>query len=159
MIHRIGEDNYPDIVNHNGISSWFTLEPFDFYHKGIKFILNIETGVIENCEGYPGNLHWAIIPFSADFDRAAFRRINIWKLGLIPYRNIRIYDPKGDEYYNVPHLHCDFNVNSMPYEGFEYAIVANNGEYFDYPLNPARQLTTEAVIIPTTNKKTQMTSG
>lgn len=159
VIHRLEDDNYPDIVNENGISSWCRLEPYDFYHNGIKVILWIESGVIEDCQGYAGNMHWAIIPFGADFDRTVFRPISIWKLGLIPYRNIRHYDPNGDEYYNEPHLYCDFNVNGMPYEGIEYAVVAKDGEAYDWPLDPALQLPTETVAIPPNGEKTQTTVG
>lgn len=154
VIHRLGDENYPDIVNENGISSWFRLEPYDFYHNGIKFITWIESGVIEDCQGYAANMHWAIIPFGAEYDRSMFRAINIWKLCLIPYRNIRHYDLKGDEYYNEPHLYCDFSCNGAPYERVEYAVVAEDDEYYDWPLTPELQLPTEEVVI-----KTQATKG
>jgi hypothetical protein len=147
VIHRLGDDTYPGDDNRPGISSWFRLEPFDFYHRGIKFVLGIESGVIENCAGYARNLHWAFTPFGAAFDPVSFRGVNIWRLGLIPYRNIRHYDLKGDEYYNTPHLYCDFSINGMPYEQFEYAVVANEGEFYDWPLNPALQLPSETVIL------------
>lgn len=153
VIHRLGDDTYPGDDDRPGISSWFRLEPFDFYHQGIKFILGIESGVIENGIGYAGNLHWAIIPFNATFDPQRFRRISIWHLGLIPYRNIRHYDPKGDEYYNGPHLYCDFNIDGMPYERFEYAVVAKEGDFYDWPLSPELQLQSEVVVLTTDGER------
>ena len=41
-------------------------------------------------------------------------------LGCIPFENIIEYDVDGDEYYNYPHLFCDFvNVSDL-YEKFVY---------------------------------------
>jgi hypothetical protein len=142
IIHRIGDDTYPKTDESPGISSWFKVEIFDFYHGGIKVILQIENGVIENgCKSG----HWAITEYNADFDREGFRQTGIWRLGLIPFRNIRHYDLCGDEYYNFPHLYCTFSVKGMPYEGFEYAVVGQ-GEY-DWPLRSELQLPEEAVQV------------
>lgn len=145
IIHRLGDDTYPDLDDRPGISPWFKVEPFDFYYRGLKVILGIESGVIENSPSYAGNLHWAIIPFDGLYDTAQFRRISVWRLGLIPFRNIRHHDSRGDEYYNCPHLYCDFCINSMPYEGFEHAVVAKDGEFYDWPLKAALRLPAEAV--------------
>jgi hypothetical protein len=143
IIHRIGDNCYPEVDDSPGISSSFKVEMFDFYHRGIKVILGIESGVIGIGFSYAGNQSWAIIPFQADFDHDHFREIGVWKLGLIPFRNIRHYDPHGDEYHGCPHLYCDFSVNGMPYEGFEHAVVGK-GEY-DWPLKPELRLSEEAV--------------
>jgi hypothetical protein len=143
IIHRIDKDTYPDLDASPGISSWFNVEIFDFYHGGIKVILNIESGVIGKGTFCLGSQHWAIIPFQADFDHDRFREIGIWTLGLIPFRNIQHYDPHGDEHYPFPHLYCDFSINGMPYESFEHAVVGK-GEY-DWPLKPELQLSAEAV--------------
>jgi hypothetical protein len=143
IIHRIDNDCYPEIDDGPGISSWFKVELFDFYHGGIKVILGIKDGVIG--KGF-GNPYWAIIPFQADFDREHFRESGIWELRLIPFRNIRHYDPQGDANYPQPHLYYDFSINGMPYEGFENAVVGKN-EY-DWPLKPEMQLPAEAVLLP-----------
>ncbi len=146
IIHRLGNDAYPDIEESPGIiSSWFKVEVFDFYHNGIKVILGIECGAIEVSFGFAGNMHWAITSYKADIDDTRFRRINIWRLGLIPFRNIRTYDLAGDEYYNFPHLYCEFNCNEMPFERFENAVVGKNDEY-DWPLNAELQLDEAAVL-------------
>ena len=140
-------DCYPKIDDSPDISSWFKVELFDFYHGGIKVILSIESGVIGK-DFHPGNEHWAIIPFQADFDHDHFRESGIWKLGLIPFRNIRHYDPHGDENYPFPHLYCDFSINGMPYEGFEHAVVGKREDEYDWPLKPELQLSEEAVRRP-----------
>lgn len=136
-------DVYPEDDESPGISSWFRLEPYDFYHRGIKFILGIESGVMERISGYAGNAHWALTKYEAAFDAEYFRQINIWHLGLIPFRNIRHYDLKGDEYYNYPHIYCDFSANGMPYEAFEYAVVGK--DEYDWPLKPELRLTADDV--------------
>jgi hypothetical protein len=69
IVHRIEEDVYPDIDERPGIkiSSRFCVEPYDFYHAGLKVILGIESGVIETGLGYAGNGKWAITKYEADF--------------------------------------------------------------------------------------------
>jgi hypothetical protein len=148
IIHRIGDDRYPDMEDGPGISSWFKVELFDFYHRGIKVILGIESGVIELGWGYPGNKGWGITSYEADFDHNRFRRIGIWKLGLIPFRNIRHYDLDGDEYYNFPHIYCLFSINGMPNEGLECAVVGE--EEYDWPLKDEFRIPEDAVANPHT---------
>ena len=143
IIHRIDDDCYPEMDESPGISSWFKVELFDFYHGGIKVILGIESGIIGK-EFCPWNQHWAIIPYKADFDRDYFQENDIWKLGLIPFRNIRHYDPRGDENYGIPHLYCDFSINGMPYESFEHAVVGKSENDYDWPLRPELRLSSEA---------------
>lgn len=43
-------------------------------------------------------------------------------LGCIPFENIIDYDIDGDEYYNYPHLFCDFVNVSDPYEKIVYLL-------------------------------------
>ncbi|MCU1300750.1 MAG: hypothetical protein JWQ87_1034 [Candidatus Sulfotelmatobacter sp.] len=145
IIHRIGDDCYPTVDENPGISSWFRIELFDFYHNGIMVVLRIERGVI----GDGGQ--WAIIPYDADFDRSRFRELNIWHLGMIPFRNIRHYDVSGDEYYNSPHVYCAFADDSQPYEGFAYAVVGSENEY-DWPLKLSDQLTEADVVSEATGR-------
>lgn len=145
LICQLGVDKYQETPA-DRISSSFTLELFDFYHNGIEFIMGIESGAIENRDSNAWNLHWATIPYGAKISDD-FRRINIWHLGLIPFRNIRHCDPQGDEYSYHPHLYCDFNIDGMPYERFEHAVVAKDGEFYDWPLKAQLRLPREAVIL------------
>ena len=144
IIHRVENDVYPEIDDSPGISSWFRLEPYDFYHRGMKFILGIESGALETGCGYAGNGRWAITKFEANIDYGRFRSVNIWHLGLIPFANIRHYDLKGDEYYNDPHLYCDFSIEGAPYESFEYAVVGK--DEYDWPLKPEMRVPEDAVL-------------
>ena len=50
-------------------------------------------------------------------------------LGCIPFENIIEYDIDGDEYYNYPHLFCDFTNVSDPYEKIRY--IDKNGYKID----------------------------
>ena len=89
----------------------------------------IVRGAVDN-EG-----HWRILSPGEPLPRdGRWRQTNLWQLGRIPYRNIRAYDLKGDEYYNFPHMYCAFADNGEPYEAVRYAIVADDGHY-DWPLD------------------------
>jgi hypothetical protein len=145
IIRRLGNDVYPEIDDRPGISSWFKVELFDFYHNGIKVILRIESGAIEHSFGFSGNMAWALTSHKTDIDHTRFKPINIWCLGLIPFRNIRTYDLAGDEYYNFPHLYCEFNIDEMPYERFEHAVVGKDGEC-DWPLSAELRLDEAEVL-------------
>jgi hypothetical protein len=144
IIHRVDNDVYPEIDEGPGISSWFRLEPYDFYHRGVKFVLGIESGVLEIGCGYVGNGRWAMTKDDVDFDAKLFRKVSLWRLGLIPFCNIRHYDLEGDEYYNYPHIYCDFSIDGMPYEDFEFAVVGK--DEYDWPLKPELRVTEEAVL-------------
>jgi hypothetical protein len=133
VIHRLGDDCYPKIDDGPGISSWFKLELFDFYERGLVVILGIERAVIADGQ------YWATIERGTDFDTSVFTEINVWRLGRIPFCNIRHYDPKGDQDYPLPHLYCVFDHNGMPYEEFGYAVVGSANEY-DWPLQLGRRL-------------------
>jgi hypothetical protein len=146
IIRRLGDDSYPDLDDQSiGISSWFKVELFDFYHGGIKVILSIERGVVDQGSFSLSSQQWATIPFASDFDRLRFREVGIWRLGLIPFQNIRHYDLHGDEYYGFPHIYCDFSIKGMPYESFEYAIVGK--DEYDWHLKPENRLAEQVVLI------------
>jgi hypothetical protein len=133
IIHRLGDDCYPKFDDGPGISSWFKVELFDFYENGLVVILGIKRGIIADGQ------YWATIEHGAVFDTSQFTVIKVWQLGKIPFRNIRHYDPKGDQNYPLPHLYCAFDNNGMPYEEFAYAVVGNEVEY-DWPLDPDKRL-------------------
>jgi hypothetical protein len=46
IVHRLGETTYPSTDEIPGISNWFKLETFDFYHNGIEGILDIEYALV-----------------------------------------------------------------------------------------------------------------
>jgi hypothetical protein len=86
---------------------------------------------------------WAIIEHKALFDTTQFQEIKIWHLDKIPWRNIRLYDLDGDEYYNIPHIWCAFANGQGPYEGIQFAML---GENHDWPLDDKKRIRQEDVI-------------
>ena len=50
----------------------------------------------------------------------------VFKTGKIPWRNIRHFDLRGDEYYGCPHLYCHYADDGMPYEGFGYYFITED---------------------------------
>lgn len=141
LIRRIDDQTYPRCREASGISPWFKVKLYDFYHGGIVVVLRVEHVVID------GGGAWAVVPYGSPFNQRRFSLINAWHLGRIPFRNIRHYDKCGDEIYPFPHIYCSFDDDGMPYESFEYAKVGGDREY-DWPLDPQRQLAeTDATII------------
>lgn len=130
IVHRLGETTYPSIDKGPGISDWFKLESFDFYHNGLEGILNIEYALVSSQ-----TRQWA----SLDYDQSKctfsddFYVVKVFKTGKIPWRNIRHYDLNGDEYYRCPHLYCLYADDGMPYEGFAYYVIneRDSYEFFD----------------------------
>ncbi len=80
MIHRLGDNTYPEIDDAPGISASLRATAIRFPSSRDQVCSWCPSGVIENCRSYAGNPHWAIIPFGADFDRVAFRGVKIWSL-------------------------------------------------------------------------------
>lgn len=132
LVRSIEDKRYPEVDMHppSGISSWFKLELYDFYHNGLVVILGIERAIIDR-EG-----RWAIVAHDQPFDQTQYREIRVWRLGRIPWRNIRHYDLEGDEYYNFPHLFCAFADNGTPYEEVTFALL---GDDYDWPLDTAQR--------------------
>ena len=131
IIHSIDDTSYPDIDDKKtGISGWFKLEIWNFYHNGLEFVIWIDSGIVDE-EG-----NWAVINYDQKFDETKYKKIKMFQLARIPYRNIVDFDMIGDEYYSQPHIYCRFADGGAPYEGFRY--VLKNDE-FPWPMDPALQ--------------------
>jgi hypothetical protein len=50
-------------------------------------------------------------------------------LSYIPFNNIIDYDFDGDEFYQYPHVLCDFSNGDTPYEFVRYAVGRDKGEW------------------------------
>jgi len=139
IVHRLGETNYPSIDEGPGISDWFKLESFDFYHNGIEGILDIEYALVSD-----DTRQWASLDY-AQSQQTFPDRIHvakIFKTGTIPWRSIRHYDLGGDEYYRCPHLYCFYANDGMPYEGFGYYVINEPDSYeFELPIQHRVDLT------------------
>jgi len=67
-----------------------------------------------------------------------FSVAKVFKTGKIPWRNIRHFDLRGDDYYCCPHLYCLYADDGMPYEGFGYYLITNDDSYeFELPIATA----------------------
>jgi hypothetical protein len=137
IIRDVDDKLYPEIDSTRRPSGWFKVELYDFYHNGLLVIVWLSRGVIDK-KG-----RWAIIEHKALFDTTQFQEIKIWHLGKIPWRNIRLYDLDGDEYYNMPHIWCTFANGQGPYEGIQFALL---GENHDWPLDDKKRIRQEDVI-------------
>ncbi len=121
IVHRVDDTGYPNIDGKPGISGWFKLEVFDFYFNGIEGVLSIEYVLASKY-----TKSWSTLPddrIESHFPDG-FWPVKVFKTGRIPWRNIRHYDLKGDEYYPFPHLYCRYADNGMPYESFEYYAIS-----------------------------------
>jgi hypothetical protein len=131
IVHSIDDTTYPDgDVEETGISGWFKLEIWDFYHNGLEFIIGSNYGVMDS-EG-----HWSLIKYKQSFDETKYKLIEMLCLARIPFRNIVKVDLIGDEYYPQPHIYCRFADSGEPYEGFRYVLI--NDEY-PWPMESDRQ--------------------
>jgi hypothetical protein len=133
LIRSLDDTVYPDRDESPGISSWFRVEPFDFYHNGIEVILTIQYALFD-ADGY-----WRPELYGETLDLEHYKRVKVWVIGRIPFRNIRAYDADGDEYYNDPHLFCAFADNGDPYEAVRYAICADDDDW-DWPLDDEKRI-------------------
>lgn len=123
LIRSIDDSSYPEVDQQRiGISGWFKVEPFDFYHNGIAVILSI-ANVIHDESG-----HWDLEKYSkVGIDNSSPQKTKCFVVGRIPYDNIVAYDVDGDEYYNFPHFFCDFSIHGEPYEEILYFPIAESG--------------------------------
>jgi len=139
IVHRLGETSYPSIDESPGISDWFKLESFDFYHNGIEGILDIEYVLVSD-----DTRQWAPLDYAQSQQTFPDRLhvAKIFKTGKIPWHNIRHYDLGGDEYYRGPHLYCLYANDGMPYEGFGYYVINEPDSYeFELPTQHRVDLT------------------
>ena len=126
IVRRLDDSTYPDSDPSPGISGWFKLEVFDFYFNGLEGILNIEYVLMSDQTG-----DWSPLTSdqSDDSFTGRFHRVKVFKTGKIPWRYIRHYDLRGDEYYPFPHLYCLYADDGMPYEGFRYYAISEDDSY------------------------------
>ncbi|MHC1782323.1 MAG: restriction endonuclease [Anaerolineaceae bacterium] len=133
VIHSIDDSTYPNVIENSvGLSSWFVVEPYDFYFNGIEVVLGMIEVLIDN-DG-----RWAQYKIDETYDGQKYTKINVFHIGRIPYKNIIEYDNEGDEYYRSPHIYCNFADEGTPYESFRFEAY----EMKKYgQLDPTKQFT------------------
>lgn len=100
--------NEPD---ENGNYSWFSAEINGLYHKGMEFILKVDTIAVFS------NNTWKLRPNELDKE---FELITVYKIGQINFGDIVDYDIDGDEYYNRAIVYCKFRHDGTPFERYYY---------------------------------------
>lgn len=130
IIHSIDDKLYPEIdENAVGISPWFRIELYDFYHNGIEVTIGIEKAIFND------NDEWDVVRYGEQPRKAKYNEANVFVIGRIPYEYIIEYDLNGDEYYNHPHIYCDFRNNGEPYEEIVYSLISKESkEEFTYDI-------------------------
>lgn len=113
LIRSIYDKNYPD--NPIEMPGYFKAEVYNWYHNGLE-VRTAPYGVKARVKVYPnGRL--------TEAGNAHAYKVYEWELevfGCIPFENIIEYDCDGDEYYNYPHLFCDYPCGATPYEEIRY---------------------------------------
>jgi len=119
LVRDIHRDIYPDQeFNKPGISPWFRTEYYRNYHKGVSLYIGVVGIWIDN------NGNWKIEDYKQKLPDG-WTEINAFRIGNIPFDNIVDFDFEGDEYYNYPHLYCEFNNLGEPYEKIWYMPTDN----------------------------------
>lgn len=133
MIHSTDDYAYPKAdKNVVGISGWFKAELYNFYYNGIEVILSIEKYIMDS-EG-----HWDIINYDDRTRLEKYQSNTAYAVERIPFENIIEYDLSGDEFYNFPHIYCDFRNNGTPYEDIVYYTISHEtdpGFTYDHRLD------------------------
>jgi len=104
-------DNYPNVDEESkGISPWFRVGLIDTYDRGI--LLGLRYGGLKECEaGYR----------FVDFVNEEKSDCTVLLVGNVPYDSIAEVNMDGDEYYNYPHIYCNFDFDGQPYEKLWFA--------------------------------------
>jgi hypothetical protein len=121
IIHSVDNDTYPepDADGHVGISTWFKVEPYDFYHGGLEVWLANEIGLFDDR----GN--WDLSEYGEPPRKGTYEKRRLNMVGRIPYSSIVDYDLTGDEYYGEPHIYCRFEHDGTPYEEIVYSTQSD----------------------------------
>lgn len=134
IVHSTDDTSYPDFdEERTGFSGWLKLEIWDFYHNGLEFVVGVDYGIVD------GDGRWAVIGHDQPVDEDQFKRINMFRLAQIPYRNIADIDAMGDEYYPQPHIYCRYADGGQPYEGFRWVPTDD----YPWPMEPDLQFEIE----------------
>lgn len=110
LIRSIYDKAYPEnTLLDTDFTGYYKAEVYNFYHNGLM------------VRAYP---YVKDIKYKQEIldngDEFEIIDLKVELLGCIPFDNIIEYDMEGDEYYNYPHLFCDFVNVSDPYEKIVY---------------------------------------
>ncbi len=124
IVHDANRDSYPELDSSiPGISPWFRVGYHRPYFRGISFIMSIER-VMYNVK----TREWRTVGVQKETDPEDWISLNTYLIGNIPYDNIVDTDMEGDEYYNFPHIFCEFSNLGEPYEELLYETLPEDQE-------------------------------
>ena len=118
-VNRI--DAYPNADPKPGISPWFKVGLLDTYHMGI--IVGLGWHGLKECNG---GLR------KADYKSGESGDLTAMLTGEIPYDFIETMNPRGDEYYHLPHIFCHFANRGEPYARLFYTQEIDMGNGHSY---------------------------
>jgi hypothetical protein len=100
-------DSYPELDSKKGISPWFRVEIKDLYYRGLEVFIYPMQYIAKD-----ENDEWKFVDYSYEHDK-----LIVYAVGRIPFDLIKSIDWEGDEFYNIPHIYCDFKgMRGTPYE-------------------------------------------
>lgn len=115
IIHDVNRDGYPKVDETcTTIFSWFRLEYYRPYFRGISFYMSVVSILYHLQSG-----EWLIGEYQ-DVPPDGWKLITAFEIGNIPYDNIVDFDIEGDEFYICPHFYCRFDNLGEPYEEIWY---------------------------------------
>jgi hypothetical protein len=114
-------DSYPNTEERSGISPWFKVGLLETYHKGIK--VGLGWYGLKEC---PDGLR------RTDYKSKEESDLTAMLTGDIPYDFIELLNPRGDEYYYLPHIFCHFANRGEPYERLYYTQEIDLGNGHSY---------------------------
>lgn len=113
LVRSIYDNKYPE--NSPDMPGYFKAEIYNWYHNGLE------------VRAYPYVINAVIRQpkdnaeiGSKDPDDYYVEECRLEVFGCIPFDSIIDYDIDGDEYYNYPHLFCDYPCGSHPFEEIRY---------------------------------------
>ena len=117
LIRSIFDVSYPEVPEKQYGNGFFKAEVYDWYHNGLMvrafpFAVN-------------ARVKWSAPPDIPEEERKE-EIIRLEIMGCIPFENIIDYDMDGDEFYNIPHLYCEFR---NPYDPFEEMVYYTERGY------------------------------
>lgn len=110
LIRSIYDKAYPEknTLLNNDFTGYYKAEVYDFYHNGLMV----------RTYPYAKDIKYKWQEDDSEEFEVVDLRVEVF--GCIPFENIIEYDIDGDEYYNYPHLFCDFVNVCDPYEKIAY---------------------------------------
>lgn len=112
-IRSIDDKEYPKrSFSRSGYANWMTLELWDFYERGLEFVVQTSTQVILENEK-----NWR---FAKENEENA---LNCCRYLRLPFENILEYEAEVNEYNGYPTIYAEYSNNGSPFEKEIYGLT------------------------------------